>query len=123
MIALATDLGALAFWGFIAICVIAGVWQSIRRRDAQQRTLQAMIESGQDLDQDTKDAILSEDRDVSRDLRYSGLIVLFIAPGLALLGWFLKEQAPEALMPLLGVAVLVGFLGFGLLVAARAARR
>jgi hypothetical protein len=51
------------------------------------------------------------------------LIVLCTAPGLAVLGWFISFVAEEALLPLLGVATLVAFVGVGLLVASRAAER
>jgi nitrate reductase gamma subunit len=49
----------------------------------------------------------------------AGLIVIFVAPGLALMGWVIGLAEPDALMPLFGVAGLVGFVGIGLLTAAR----
>ena len=45
----------------------------------------------------------------------AGLIVLFVAPGLALLGWFISLQAAEWLLPMLGVSALVGCVSIGLL--------
>ena len=49
----------------------------------------------------------------------AGLIVLFVAPGLALLGWFISLQAAEWLLPMLGVSALVGCVSIGLLVASK----
>ena len=52
-----------------------------------------------------------------------GVVTLFVAPGIALLAWFLSLQYPPALYPVLGAAVLVGFVAIGLIVASRAAGR
>ena len=49
-------------------------------------------------------------------LQNGGLIVLFVAPGLALMGFLIDRGA---FMPLLGVAALVAFVGIGLLVAGK----
>ncbi len=116
-------LAALAFWGFIAIVVVAGIWSSIRRREARQETLRRAIESGQSLDPALVQKILSEGRELDRELMAAGLITLFIAPGLAVLGWFLSFIAPTALMPLIGVAILVGCVSAGLMVAAKVVGR
>ncbi len=51
---------------------------------------------------------------LDQDLKLGGLIMLFIAPGLAVLGWFV-----DAVKPMLGVAVLVVFIAVGLLAAAK----
>ena len=57
------------------------------------------------------------------DLKVAGLITLFVAPGLALLGWFLSLLSAKALLPLLGVSALVGFVSIGLLVASKSIER
>ncbi len=116
-------IGALAFWGFVAVCVVAGIWDGIRRREAQHETLRKLIDSGQTLDQTTINTILNGGRRAGRDLRTAGLVVLFTAPGLAVLGWFVSALAAWALPPLLGAAVLVGLLGLGLIAAAKAAEK
>lgn len=111
-------LAALAFWGFVAIVSVAGIWSTIRRRESQQETLRRLIESGQAIDPETVQKILSQGSErLDRDLMAGGIIMVFIAPGLAVLGWFLKGLAPEALMPLYGAAALAGCIGIGLLVA------
>jgi hypothetical protein len=116
-------LAAMAFWGFIAAVVVGGMWYAIREREAQHETLRRIIESGQPVDQALMDKVLGGDRVVHRDLKIGGLIVLFVAPGLAVLGWFISFVAEEALMPLLGVAALVAFVGVGLLIASKVAER
>jgi hypothetical protein len=116
-------LAALAFWGFVAAVVVGGMWYAIREREAQHETLRRIIESGQPVDQALMDKVLGGDKVVHRDLKIGGLIVLCTAPGLAALGWFISFVAEEALMPLLGVAALVAFVGVGLLVASKVAER
>jgi len=120
---LGAGLVALAFWGFIASVVVAGIWYGIRERQAQHETLRRMIDSGKPIDQTLMDKVLGGDRQVHRDLRIGGLIVLCAAPGMALLGWFISRIAEPALMPLLGVAALMVFVGIGLLAASRAAEK
>jgi hypothetical protein len=117
-------LAAIGFWGFVAIVVVAGIWFYVRKRESEHETLRLMMQSGQAIDQELMSKILSasggKDR-LDRDLRVSGLIMLFIAPGLALLGWFVSQQAAAALSPLLGVAALVLCIAIGLLIAAKSA--
>ena len=120
---LGAGLVALAFWGFIAAVVVAGIWYGIRERQAQHETLRHMIDSGKPIDQALMDKVLGGDRQVHRDLRIGGLIVLCAAPGMALLGWFISRIAEPALMPLLGVAALMVFVGIGLLAASRTAEK
>jgi hypothetical protein len=121
-------LAALGFWTFIAAAVAATYWDKIRKREAEHETLRRIIESGQPIDDELTDKLLSVtggSRELARDLKVSGLIVLFIAPGLALLGWTLSKalDEPELWQILLGVAGLVGLLSIGLLVAAWVAER
>jgi hypothetical protein len=114
---LGLGLAAMAFWAFIAACVVGGIWDSIRKREAQHETLRRMIESGQDIDQALMDKLLGTGKQVDRDLKIGGLIVVCVAPGLAALGILVSKQNPDALFPLLGVAALVACVGIGLLVA------
>ncbi|MDP6552171.1 MAG: hypothetical protein QF574_08280 [Arenicellales bacterium] len=76
-------LGAIAFWGFLAVCVAAGIWDSIRKREAQHETLRRLIESGQPIDQELMDRLLGRDKRLDRDLKAAGLITVFCAPGTA----------------------------------------
>lgn len=56
---LGAGLVALAFWGFIAAVAVAGIWDGIRKRDAQHETVRRLLESGQQTDQATLEKLLS----------------------------------------------------------------
>lgn len=121
-------LAALGFWSFIAAIVAVGVWDTIRKRDAQHETLRRIIESGQVIDDATTDKLLSltsgAGKDLERELKVSGIITLFIAPGLVLFGWIMSlSLAEELFLIMLGVGALVGFVSAGLLVASHVAGR
>lgn len=113
-------LAAFGFWLFIGAAVVSGVWDGIRKREAQHETLRRMIEAGKPPDQELTNKLLGTGKDTSRDLTVGGLITFFVAPGLALMGYLIDE---DAFMPLLGVAGLVAFVGVGLLVAGQFAKR
>ncbi len=112
-------LAAFGFWMFIAAVSVGGIWDGVRKREAEHETLRRMIESGKAPDQELIDKLLGHKKDPARDLKVAGLIVLFVAPGLALMGWLIGLNEADAIMPLFGVAGLVAFVGIGLLVAAR----
>ena len=119
-------LAALGFWLFLAAVVVACIWFDARKRESQQETLRRAVESGQRLDAAMIDKLVAagggESR-IDRDLKVAGLIVIFVAPGLALLGWFLAKSEPKILDVMIGVSLLVGFVGIGLLVAGKVAER
>lgn len=112
-------LAAFGFWMFVAAAVVAGVWDGVRKREAEHETLRRMIESGKQPDSKMIDALLGHKKEPARDLRVAGLIVSFVAPGLALMGLMISFVNEDALMPLLGIALLVGFVGAGLLTASK----
>jgi hypothetical protein len=120
---LGAGLAALAFWGFIAAVVVGGIWYAVREKEAQHETLRRMIDSGKDLDEEAISRVFKENSRPERDLKIGGIITVFAAPGLAVLGWFLGDIAEEAYHALLGVAGLVAFVGVGLLIAARVAEK
>ena len=102
---------------------VAGVWDGIRKREVEHETLRRMLESGQPIDQAFMDNLLGGNNRVDRELEVYGLIVLWAAPGLAVLGWFIDWQSAGWLIPLLGASALVGCVGVGLLVASKALAR
>ena len=112
-------LAALGFWLFIAAAAVGGIWDGVRKREAEHETLRRIIESGKTPDQRLIDKLLGTNKAPERDLKVAGLIVAFVAPGLAVMGWMVSLKEPDALMPIIGAAALVGFVGIGLLVAAR----
>jgi len=120
-------LGALGFWLFIATVIAVGVWSSIRKRESQHETIRRVIESGQDIDPELADKLLTltrtESKELDRDLKVSGWIVLFLAPGMVLLGYGLS-MVEEGIFPiLLGVSGLMVFLSIGMFVAAYVVKR
>ena len=126
-IGLGVGLAALAFWGFVATAVVAGVWDGIRKRDAQHETVRRMIESGQTVDHEVMEKLSlggdESNKRPDRDFYITGLWLLPVAPGLAMLGYFLGTIRPEAQAPLMGASALVACLGVGYLVASRFVRR
>jgi hypothetical protein len=124
---LGVGLAALAFWGFVATCVVAGVWNGIRKRDAQHETVRRLIESGQPLDQELMEKLsLVGDGGTKRhdrDFYVTGLWLLPSAVGLAVFALVLGELEPDAVPPILGASALVACIGIGALVAGRIAAR
>jgi len=112
-------LAAFGFWMFVAAAAVAGIWDGVRKREAEHETLRRMIESGKQPSPELIDKLLGHKKEPARDLKVAGLIVSFVAPGLAVMGLFISFIDDKALMPLLGVALLVGFVGIGLLTAAK----
>ncbi len=122
----AAGLGAMGFWLFVAAVVVAGIWFDARKRETQQETLRRIVESGQTIDPAVIDkmvAVGGGKTRVDRDLKISGVIVMFIAPGLAFLGWFLGQMEDGLFGMLLGVSLLVAFVGIGLFVAGKVSER
>jgi len=89
------------------------------RSGASSRLLWRLIDSGQTIDQALVDQVLGGGKRTDRGLKIAGLIVIFVAPGLAVLAWFVAQLSAPWLMPLLGTAALVAFVGIGLLVASK----
>lgn len=122
MEALGGGLAVFAFWGFIASCVIGGIWYAIREKQAQHETLRRIIESGKDVDAEVIDRIMSGDKGKSEvDLQVGGYITLAVAPGLVVLGWFLQMATgnDKVFMVMVGVAGLVICVAGGILFASK----
>jgi ABC-type antimicrobial peptide transport system permease subunit len=115
-------LAALGFWLFVGLAVVAGAWDSIRRREAQHETLRRIVESGQTVDEHLADRLLSnaaESKNLARDLRVGGIVLGCIAPGMAAMGWLLSiTLEPELFEILLAVSILILFISTGLMLAA-----
>ena len=124
---LGAGLAAMGFWGFVAVAVIAGVWSDIKKKQAQQETVRRLIESGQKIDPDTLDRLMAvsnkSDKRQDRDLKIAGFITLAVALGLGVFGWLISQSNADAMMPLMGVALLVGCVGGGLFIAGKFAER
>jgi len=120
-------LASLAFWGFVAAIIVAGIWYDLRKKQAQQETVRRLVESGQRLEPELVDRLLQvgggRPSRLDRDFKLVALIMLPAAVGLALFGLILGTQVADARIPLLGVAVLVACVGLGFGAASRVARR
>jgi hypothetical protein len=121
----AAGLGALGFWLFIAVVVGSGIWYDARRKEMRQETLRRIVESGRDIDPAVIDRLIgtSTAKDLGRDLKIGALIVLAAAPGLFVLSLFLGVINPDARSAVMGVSMLVAFVGAGLLMASRLVER
>lgn len=123
---ISAGLAAIAFWGFLAAVVVAGIWYDQRRRESQQETLRRIVESGRDMQPEVVDRILAlsnENKRPDRDFKLAALWILPIAPGVYLLGLALGGLAPEARTALSGVAALLLCLGVGFWLASGIAAR
>ena len=124
---LGAGLAALAFWAFVAAVVVAGIWNGIRKREAQHETIRRLIESGQPIDQELIDKVLDlsdgEDQRHDRAFKITAMWVLPTAVGMAIFGLILGSQDPDRLVPILGVSALLAVLGIGFLVASKIAAR
>jgi hypothetical protein len=112
-------IGAFGFWMFLAAIVVAGIWSDARKRESQQETLRRVVESGQSLDPAVIDKMMNAGADhdsTVRDLKVAGIIVMFAAPGLVLVGWGLSKYSEGIITLMLGVSGLVGLVGIGLFV-------
>ncbi|HIG42835.1 MAG: DUF6249 domain-containing protein [bacterium] len=120
-------LAALAFWGFVGIAVIAGVWDNIRKREAQHETIRRLIESGQPLDHElmAKLSLVANGSETRQDqaLQITGLWLLPVSVGLGVFGVILGSYQPEAFGPLLGVSALTACMAIGFLISAKVAGR
>ena len=120
-------LGALGFWIFVAAIVAVGVWDASRKRETHHETLRRIIESGQPLDDALVDKLLNpagSNQDLEVELWTGGLIMLALAPALALFGYLLSVVLEAKLFGILGaVAVLIGCLGLGFLGISRIVRK
>ena len=124
---LGAGLAALAFWGFIASVVVAGIWFDIRKREAQHETVRRIVESGKPIDEELMDKLLSlgsgESDRLDRNFKITGLIMLPTAVGLAIFGLIMGTQFPQTELPLLAASALVACIGLGFLFTANIAKR
>jgi hypothetical protein len=115
-----TGLAALGFWMFVAAVVVAGIWSDIRKRESQQETLRRVVESGQKIDAALIDKMVGSvkgDSHADQDLKVGGTITMSVGAGLYLLGYFVSRGDAETLRVFIGIALLVGVIGLGLIVA------
>ena len=115
---LGAGLASIAFWGFIAAVVVAGIWNDIRKKAEQQKTIRTIVESGQKLDQEILDSILraekTDPKQTSKDLKTAAFIVFGVGIGMIIFGLVIGFSEPKATMPLSGIGGLLLAIGGGL---------
>ena len=116
-------IGASIFWVFIAVCAVASITSATLRHRETQKTIRQAIEKGQALDPATLDRLLQAGYPPKGPpprglLLFGGIMLLAVAGGLALIGWFSAPTNPAMLNQGLGAASMVGLIGAGLLVTA-----
>ncbi len=122
----AAGLAALGFWLFLAAVVVAGIWFGAKERESKQETLRRVVESGQQLDVALIDKMVNASGGSSRpdrDLKVAGIILFAVAPGMLGLGWFLAKFNEKIFSVMLGVGLLILFVGIGLCVAGAVSKR
>lgn len=108
-----------AFWGFIAVVIVANVWREVAMRREAEMTIRMAIEKGQQLDPATVDRLLRSHKGGGPDsLMVAGALTLATGVGLPVMGYFL----PHAFQPLLGVGIFVSLIGLTLLVVSSVVR-
>ena len=82
---LGAGLASLAFWGFLASIIVAGIWYDSRKRESQHETVRRLFESGQPIDDAMMDKLLSLSGDkrerLDRNFKVVALIMLPAAVG------------------------------------------
>ena len=118
-VSLGAGLAALAFWGFVAVAVVAGIWDNVRKRETKHETVRRLLEEGKDIDPKLIEKILDLDgkRQLDQDFKVTALWVLPVAIGLAALGVIIGIQYPVVFGPILGASGLLFCMGFGFLYA------
>ena len=99
-IGLGAGLAALAFWGFIAAVSVAGIWDGVRKREAQHETLRRLAESGQPIDKEVMDKLLMLNsgryKRYDVDFKVTALWILPVSVGLAVMALVLGTHVPDA---------------------------
>ncbi len=109
-----------AFWLFIGMVSVGGIWGDVRKREMKQKSLENILLNQEKLDDTTTEKLIElvegKPQNMFRDLKIAGFITLGTAVGLAVMGWFLPGS--ETFKVMLGVSALVGCISFGLHTAA-----
>jgi hypothetical protein len=135
-------LGALGFWIFVAVIVVALIWSGARQKAEKHETLRRIVEKTGTIDEEKLNELFAAPPSVEqkpgsgyRALRIGGTIVMFI--GAAVFTFFslvaglvvLLGEAPpaaastsppaEAIAPLFAVGIVIALVGYGLFFASR----
>lgn len=100
----------IALFAIIPITVWIVSYFGARKRDTIHTTIRHAVDKGQTLDADLMERMSMVTDPVIQDLR-RGVLLITLGIGFALLGLLLGTDSPDALKPLLGVALFPGLLG------------
>ena len=104
-----------AFWIFLAVVVVAGIWYAHARDRAIQETIRLAIDKSVQLDAELVDKLISGKSGKAEDYYIGGIITLAVGLGLPILGYFIGRIAPLAVFPIVGSGILVLFISLALL--------
>ena len=132
------ELGAAAFWIFVAACVVAGIWRQKNSEAIRHETLRQLIAKEQKLDEEQIEKLLNPAHGFDwaafqehshmapgsgyRTLRIFGSIAIFLSFGLAIAAaWqhFLLGQINDAVLGLGTAASILIMIGIGLFFSSR----
>lgn len=121
-----SGIAVLAFWGFIAAVSVAGIWDGVRKREAEQETIRRIIESSKEIDEQMLNRIIAvtkgDTRNLHNDLRATSLWIMPVALALTPFAWFLGRVSVDAQNVMFGVAALLAVLSGGFWFAAKVVR-
>ena len=106
----------VAFWAFVAICVVAGVWYYYARNRSTQKTIRLAIEKGMQLDPELVEKLIRGKSGNPTDYYIGGICSIAAGLGLPIMGYFIGKIAIEAYYPLVGAGILAGLIGIGLII-------
>ncbi len=117
---------AIAFWIFVTVAAVSGIWADYKKRQAALEPLRAAIERGQQLDPALIERLMAPERDAGINplyLRIGGIVTLAAGVGVVVLAFLLNQVYPASFYPVLGGGAVTVCVGAGLLIAARAAEQ
>jgi hypothetical protein len=104
-----------AFWMFLAIAVVAGIWSAIAQNRETQKTIRLAIEKGVQLDAALVDKLVTGKTGKPEGYYIGGIISTAVGLGLPILGYFIGRIAPDYFFPIVGSGILVGLIGISLI--------
>ena len=114
---------AIAFWIFVTVAAVAGIWADYKKRQVALEPLRTAIERGQQLDPALVERLMAPERDAGINplyLRVGGIVLLSAGVGVVILAFLLNQVAPVSFYPVLGGGAVTLCVGAGLVVSARA---
>jgi hypothetical protein len=105
----------VAFWMFLAIIVVAGIWLAKVQNRETQKTIRLAIEKDVQLDPAIIDKLIAGKTGKPEGYYIGGIITTATGIGLPVLGYFIGRIAPTYFYPIAGAGILVTLIGFSLI--------